>query len=456
VLEGSGHTSNFHLQSTSANTDVFVDVLPFSVGLASPTNSVKRIRGRNEPATSPETQNPRLTFGAIPLKLGRTIPLTLQGWMDAAGYNFSVRGDSDLPRLLAAARLCGIPAVRPAATGLARVDLQVAGPWRQFAAPLITGTADLHAVHAELRGVNGPLEISSAHLSLGESATRVEGLSASFVGTQWNGNVSIPRPCASSLTCTINFALHADEISTDRLNAWLNPSASRPWYRFALTPDSSAHSFLSTVTASGTFTTNRAVIRNLEASRVSARLLLDQGRMRVWELTADMLGGKHRGDWRADFTVKPPTYAGSGSMTGIALDELADAMHDNWILGTASASYDLELSGFSFTELAESAKGTLHFDMRDGSLPHIMVSSAPLRVRHFTGVLATKDNNIELQDAILEAPTANYAVSGKASLNRKLDFKLLSEGAGFTVTGTLAEPRVVPVRSPETEAALKP
>jgi len=144
-------------------------------------------------------------------------------------------------------------------------------------------------------------------------------------------------------------------------------------------------------------------------------------------------------------------------MEAVALDELADAMHDNWIVGTASAKYQLELAGFSFAELAESAKGSLRFDMRDGALPHIMVNSGPLRVRHFTGVLAAKDNNIELQDSTLEAPTANYAVSGKASLNRKLDFKLVSEGAtGFSVTGTLAEPRVVPVRRPETEAALKP
>jgi len=454
LLEGSGHTNNFHLLSTSAKADLFVDVLPFSLEGPSQSNPVKKVHGREPVAVS---QGPRLIFGAIPIKLGRSIPVTLQGWIERTGYSFSMKGESELPRLLAAARLCGIPAVRPVVTGFARIDLQIAGTWQGFATPVTTGTAELHSVRAEVRGVNGPLEIGSARISLAESAARVDGLSASFVGTKWNGSLSIPRPCASAATCTMNFDLHADEISTDRLNAWLNPNASQPWYRFALAPNSGGHSFLTAITASGTFTANRALIRNLEANRVSARLLLDQGKMRVWELTADMLGGKHRGDWRADFTVKPPSYEGSGSMEAVALDELADAMHDNWIVGTASAKYQLELAGFSFAELAESAKGSLRFDMRDGALPHIMVSAAPLRVRHFTGVLAAKDNNIELQDSTLEAPTANYAVSGKASLNRKLDFKLVSEGAtGFSVTGTLAEPRVVPVRRPETEAALKP
>src|SRR5262249_24792002 len=156
--------------------------------------------------------------------------------------------------------------------------------------------------------------------------------------------------------------------------------ASQPWYRFGIAPSSGGHSFLTAIVASGTFTANRALIRNLEATRVSGRLLLDQGRMRLWELSADVLGGHHRGDWRADFPAKPPNYEGSGSVDSISLDELADAMHDNWIVGTASAKYELQLTGFSFSELAESAKGTLRFDMRDGSLPHIVVSSAPLRV----------------------------------------------------------------------------
>ena len=41
---------------------------------------------------------------------------------------------------------------------------------------------------------------------------------------------------------------------------------------------------------------------------------------------------------------------------------------------------------------------------------------------------------VELEQATLESPTTSYSVTGKASDNRKLDFKLIPEGsAGLTV-----------------------
>ncbi len=456
LAEGDGHTTNFHLQSTAAKADLLVDVLPFSLISAPQTKTDKKARTRREPDPAAAPDGPRLTFGPVPLKLGRPVPVLLQGWMGRSGYNLSLKGEAELQRLLTVAHICGMPAAHPAASGVAKVDLQIAGAWQGFATPITTGIAELHSVRAEMRGVNGPLEIASARLLLAESAAKVEGLSASFAGSQWTGWLAIPRPCAAP-TCVINFDLHADEVSTDRLNQWLNPSASRPWYRFGLATDSGGHSFFTATHASGTLTAYRAVVRNLIATRVSAKLQLDQGKLRLSDVSAEVFGGRHQGEWRADFTAKPPVYAGNGTLDGVALAEVADAMQDNWIAGTAGARYQLELAGFSFGELVESAKGSLRFDMRDGALPHVMVSAAPLRIRRFTGVLTAKDNDIELQDASLEAPTANYAVSGKASLSRKLDFKLLSEGAtGYSVTGTLADPRVVPVRRSETQAALKP
>jgi hypothetical protein len=132
-------------------------------------------------------------------------------------------------------------------------------------------------------------------------------------------------------------------------------------------------------------------------------------------------------------------------------------MHQNWVAGTASAKYQVEMAGLSAEDLLDSAKADLHFTMRDGSFPRVLVSSSPLHVRRFTGTLTLRKGDLELQRATLESPTATYAVTGTVSERLKLDLKLVPEGsAGLTVTGTLAEPRVTTIRRAETQAALKP
>jgi uncharacterized protein involved in outer membrane biogenesis len=191
--------------------------------------------------------------------------------------------------------------------------------------------------------------------------------------------------------------------------------------------------------------------------RVTAKVDLDQGKLRLSDLRADVLHGKHRGEWLADFTGKTPHYSGSGTIDSASLGQLAEVMQANWVSGTANAKYQVEFSGFSTEDFLNSAKGDLHFSMRDGSFPRILMSAVPLQVRRFIGTLALRDGEFELQQAALESLSTNYAVTGKLLANRKLDFKLTPEGsAALAVTGTLADPRVTTVRRPQTQASLKP
>jgi len=71
------------------------------------------------------------------------------------------------------------------------------------------------------------------------------------------------------------------------------------------------------------------------------------------------------------------------------------------------------------------------------------------------------DGQIEMQDARLNSPDGKFQLSGTATLKGELDLKLARTpnaavaAAGYTVTGTLAEPRVIRLISPETQARLK-
>jgi hypothetical protein len=461
-IEGRGQTTEFHLRTQTARNDLTFDAIPFSVISGPQARLVKRTRAAGAHASQgieplPPEQT-RLVIGPFPVKLGRPVPASVQGWFARSGYGFSLKGDADLQRLVSLARAAGLPAVQPAATGSARLDLEIAGVWSGFPGPEITGKAELHQVRAEFRGLSAPVEIASAKLTLNERQTHVEALSVSAAGTEWTGTLDLPRGCPGAEPCRLTFDLHADVISTDLIHEWLvSRTAKQPWYEFPTSAVLSGPPLLASIRASGTLTADHVLIRDLSADHCTAKVELEQGKLRLSDLRADVLGGEHHGEWRADFNVKPPTYSGTGTFDGISLSHLADVMHENWISGTADARYELAFSGLSASEVAESAKGTLQFDARDGILPRFALASTPLRIRRFTGVLDLAHGEFTLQDAKLQSPAANYLMTGSASMAQRLDLKLVQKGStAFTVTGTLADPRVVAVRHAETQAALKP
>jgi hypothetical protein len=119
----------------------------------------------------------------------------------------------------------------------------------------------------------------------------------------------------------------------------------------------------------------------------------------------------------------------------------------------------VKASGLDAGQLFASATSTLKIDARDGLVRHVALveGSGPLQMHRLTAHLLLQDGKFEIQEGKLETPAGVYEVSGTASLTRILNLKLAREGApGFNVTGTLTEPHVSPIPSPETQAELKP
>ena len=122
--------------------------------------------------------------------------------------------------MLRMASLLGLQAVKASAEGAAQIDLQIAGSWAGnasgspsgFPLPKVTGTVQLHNVRATARGVNGPIEISSAELRLLPDEARVENLSARAADAHWTGSVALPRGCGMPGACLVRFNLNTDQI----------------------------------------------------------------------------------------------------------------------------------------------------------------------------------------------------------------------------------------------------
>jgi len=405
---------------------------------------------------SNETQ---VNVGPFNLPLGRPANATVRGQFSRSGYNVQVQGDAEVQRLLEVARTVGLPVPQPAATGEALLDLHVGGGWAGFVPAAVTGTARLHSVRARVRGLNKPLEIASANIELTPNSAEVHKLIASVGGNTWRGLLTVPRQCATPQACPIRFDLHADEFATDELAGLVNTvPGGQPWYRF-LSSSWQPKPYLATLRAVGILTASRVLIHNLAANRVSAEVDLKQGRLQLSNLRADVLGGRHSGVWQVDFTVNPPAYRGSGRLEKVALGQIAEAMHDNWVTGTANVDYRAATLGWTKADLLSRADGRFQLEARDGSLPHLTLAgeSGPMRVNRFVGQLVLRDGRFEIEQGKLQTPGSIYQLSGTASLTRVLDIKLTRDGAhGFSITGTLNQPRVAVSTTPETQAALKP
>jgi AsmA-like protein len=475
-FRGRGEIMNLRLQSANTKVEFASASIPFALSSPASAHALSKIRMvRLSEAEVPGPNELHVEFGPFPLALGRPVPAQARGWIGRSGYGLVIHGDGEVSHTLRLATLLGLPAVKASVEGAAQMELQIAGVWAGkvsgapsgFSLPEVTGTAQLHNVRATIRGVNGPIEISSAELRLTSDGTRVEKLSVRAADALWTGTMALPRRCGMPGACLIHFNLNTEEIGLSDLYRWLGSQPEqRRWYQMLTSTKPTPPSFLENLRASGKVTAERLLIHEVVASRVSASVDLEHAKLKISDMRADFLGGKYRGDWHADFAAGPPVYAGSGTLSGISLHEIADAMHDPWISGTATGNYQITAAGADSTAFWQSAEGELQFDLRDGVLSHISLESdaEPLQVARWQGYARLRAGKIEIDKGKFISSVKPYEISGTASLDRLLDLKLTrgpdakvgTSSLVYGITGTVAEPRVTVTPLPETQARLKP
>lgn len=459
TLKGAGQITNFHLSSVSNDGEFGPETLPFAVATASASAKTSR------PAGTRPSHGPLLDIG--PFAIGGAHPASamIRGFVDRTGYKFSISGETEIGKALRVARMAGLPAISSNAEGSAQLDLLLAGNWvvpgNGFSSPQLTGTAKLHSVHVPERSAGVHAEIISAEMQLLADAVHVVRLNANAAGAAWTGSLDLPRGCGTPDGCALHFTLNTNKVALSDLQQWLNPkSRKRPWYRVLTMGGEARPTWWTTLHASGRVTAGRFQIHGIEATHVSANLNVQDGRLRVAGLTADVLQGKYRGDWNVNFLKTPAVCSGTGDLAGISLAAIADVMNDGWVAGTANASYDLKAP--CSADFWPSAEAKLHVEVTDALFPHVMIGngSEALQASHLEGQARLHDGQIEITDTHLISPDGIYDLTGTASLEREVDLKLTRTSnapaePGYRIGGTLEAPHVAPLSRTE-QAQLKP
>ena len=445
------------LRASSASTHAELGPVTIPLILKPPVASGSDHKGRTQ-------DQAQLEVGPFAMERGRADGAIVRGGITRSGYNFSISGEGEVSRTLHLARMFGLQALSSSAEGTAQLNLQLAGDWTKqggtagFNVPTITGTAKLRNVRFGLRGTGEPVAISSAEMLFAPDEVHLGKLTANAAGTVWKGSLEMPRGCGVPENCRIRFQLKADEVVLAQANEWATGSPkSRPWYR-VLGAGQTSPSLLMRVRASGRLSADRFVLHDITASKVSIDISADAGKFEVSSIEGDLLGGKHRGRWLADFSIKPSVCSGKGAVTNISLADVSKLMRDHWIEGTASGTYDIR--GGCASGFWQSSQGTLEVNMTNGSLPHVLLREGGevLKIRRLTASARLNEGEIEISDGRLDAPEGKYSIRGTANFKREIEVKVTPvtgvAGTAYAIGGTLAEPQVSQITGTE-QARLK-
>ncbi|MGH8701771.1 MAG: AsmA family protein, partial [Burkholderiales bacterium] len=374
---GGGRASGLRLRSSLLDPELVLGEVKFATEQNREQNRerpLRAARGRNRFLIA-TPQELRVTWAPFAVALGGAAPATANATVDRNGYRVELRGDAAVARLLQVARVVGVNAPAAGAEGGASLNLVAAGVWEGFAAPALTGSAQLRKVRAQFDGIASPVEIAAATVALSETEWSVRDLSASLPAArlQLTGSLSRERICTSSEgSCLLSFVLQVPELSTDDLNRLLNPrlhEKKSPWFALGGTGRASeSRGVLRELHAEGQLTVGRVLVKSLAATHVSARAHLAGGRLLLDDVQGEVLGGRHRGAWRADFTGPEPVYSGKGNLQDASMEQLARLMRDPWATGSVEAEYDAALRGWTAAELAANAAGSARFTWQNGSL----------------------------------------------------------------------------------------
>src|SRR5207253_10937807 len=139
-------------------------------------------------------------------------------------------------------------------------------------------------------------------------------LSGTLFGTraQFDGGIVVPRNCVEQY-CPVRFDIHATEINLDELNRILNPKFRETnWLgQQPASPTKDIDSRLFNLDLNGKLTADRLIMKALVATNVNTQVAKDNGIVTLSAVHADLLGGKHVGNWHATFSPNEVKYEGS-------------------------------------------------------------------------------------------------------------------------------------------------
>jgi hypothetical protein len=459
-FHGIGMTSPFIMQSSAGDKPFAVSAVRFHIG-AGDTPGLPVVKRKKSgvpiataaaPSTIPPTaafEPTSLTIDAFSVQMGTATTLEIQGSMDGSGYFVSAKGMVPLERLLAFGRTTGFRSSITNTTASAQVDLNVSGPWANFAAPKLHGTAHLQNVAAWIPGLKDRLIVTEADAQLSDAGLALSHMNAQFEhnAVGFTGSISSPVNCKDNVPCPLQFDLHTESLAVADV-AKLLGFTDKGWNLPFL---SGSDNKLPDFRAAGALAVGELKVADIPLEKFSAHVEVGDHSLLVNHVAAKVGGGSTQGEWKLDWTGAQPSYTGTGSLESVALDHMGtpDSVAGQiaeWMAGKTQVTYAAHFEGKTPQEMFSSATGKADFQVSNGTSHMLAVDAGkPLKFNGAQGTVEMAQQALKVAPSKFKTENRIYTMSGTISLaNQQAKLKMSTTGTQWEITGALAKPQITP------------
>lgn len=409
-----------------------VDGLQLSgAGLSQPVRAARVVL---EPAPDSDAANaPVALAGTMTIPAGGAAPLALGVRLGAAGYQLTVHGQASVARAreLAVAAGLGSPAGPGSPAGLdglsgdpLALDLTAAGPWLPVEripaaganAPTggdgLSGTVTMRNAVWSAGFLAGHVQIAQATLHLNGGQMRWDPVAFSYGSLKGTGTLQLPAQCEAAETCAPQFQvqfgdLNAETVQTAILGVEkpegtllsslidrLHPSSAPPWPKLE-----------------GTVKASSLALGPVTLHDASATVEIDPTGAKIGDLRAKALGGTVEASGSLERPASDqdkPDYTLEGRFEDLSPAAVGQLIGLRWTGSPLSGSGKVELAGYTASDLAGSAKGTLHFECGRGAV--VSSAAALARFDRWTADAAIANGAITLGDNAVVETGQKHAV----------------------------------------------
>ncbi len=324
---------------------------------------------------------------------GATAPLTITSRLALSGYQVSVRGTASIGRLRELARVAGLQGNAPldAVTGgPVSVEVSAQGPWlapeiragdsdTATAAPvsgsdLLDGTLVFHNAIWKADYLANPVQISQATLHVDNTGAHWDPVAFSYGTVKGTASLSLPFHCTAPQSCPPSFHLRFGALDATSLEAAVLGARQRDTLLSELIARLTPSSPPTWPLLEGTAEADSLTLGPVSLLHPAATLRIAQNGAEITALDAALLGGtlQATGTLRAAGAAgnpgNTPSYSLTGEFAHLHPAAVGQLVGQHWSGGEIEGNGKIDLSGYAANDLASSAKGSLHFIWRHGSV----------------------------------------------------------------------------------------